>query len=161
MPWRAGGFRVVCLLGEPTRRRPVLPGPAPPGPPRRAPCRSDPLRYVRVLDSTSQVSSQERRASVVLRKNPVLNCWSRSLIPFTQDLVRPCFRRVVQGGCFPPSVSTTKGRALGAPLRPAPIPLRHAAPRSSARTRLAPLGPARPGPARPRHAAPHSAPQVG
>ena len=35
-----GGKRDGCLLGEPTRRRPVLPGPAPP--PRRAPPRPDP-----------------------------------------------------------------------------------------------------------------------
>ena len=44
-----GGTRDGCLLGEPIRRRPVLPGPA-----RPAMRRPDPTRpwYVRVLDST-------------------------------------------------------------------------------------------------------------
>ena len=47
------GTRDGCLLGEPTRRRPVLPGPTPPR--RPAACRPAPTRpwYVRVLDSTS------------------------------------------------------------------------------------------------------------
>ena len=47
------GAKDSCLLGEPTRRHPVLPGSAPP----RCPAvgRPDPTRpwYVRVLDSTS------------------------------------------------------------------------------------------------------------
>ena len=41
-----------CLLGEPARRRPVLPGPAPPCRPAvRCPAPTSPW-YVRVLDST-------------------------------------------------------------------------------------------------------------
>ena len=47
--------RSGCLLGEPTRRRPVLPSPAPPR--RPAVRRPDPTRpwYVRVLDSTGVI----------------------------------------------------------------------------------------------------------
>ena len=46
------GTKDSCLLGEPIRRRPVLPGPAPPR--RPAVRRPDPTRpwYVRVWDST-------------------------------------------------------------------------------------------------------------
>ena len=47
-----GGKRDGCRLGEPTRRRPVLPGPAPPRRPAvRCPAPTR-LWYVRVLDST-------------------------------------------------------------------------------------------------------------
>ena len=51
-----GGERVGCVLGKPTRRRLVLPGPAPPRRPAlRCP---EPIRpwYVRVLDSTGRVT---------------------------------------------------------------------------------------------------------
>ena len=46
------GTRDRCLLGEPIRRRPVLPGSAPPRCPAMR--RPDPTRpwYVRVLEST-------------------------------------------------------------------------------------------------------------
>ena len=48
-----GGKRVNCVLGKQTRRRPVLPSPAPPRRPTLR--RPEPIRpwYVRVLDSTS------------------------------------------------------------------------------------------------------------
>ena len=49
---RLGGNRGGCLLGEPARRRPVLPVPAPPRRPAvRRPVPTCPW-YVRVLDST-------------------------------------------------------------------------------------------------------------
>ena len=49
-----GWGRVGCLLGEPIRRRPVLPGPAPPR--RPAVRRPDPTCpwYVQALESTSR-----------------------------------------------------------------------------------------------------------
>ena len=49
-----GGKRVGCSLGEPTRRRPVLPGPVRPAAP---PCAAPPQPrqwYVRVLGSTGK-----------------------------------------------------------------------------------------------------------
>ena len=54
--------RVGCLLGEPIRRRPVLPGPAPPR--RPAVRRPDPTRpwYVRVVDSTTLLNTKSEHA---------------------------------------------------------------------------------------------------
>ena len=76
------GQTVGWLLGHPTRRRPVLPGPAAP---RRSAVRcADPNRpwYVRVLDSTGRqkgagplVSSQDHRAATF----PRINRWSTAV----------------------------------------------------------------------------------
>ena len=55
-----GGKQDGCVLGEPTRRRPVLPSPAPPR--RPALRRPGPFRpwYFRVLDSTIDLENRTR-----------------------------------------------------------------------------------------------------
>ena len=97
------------------------------------------------------VRSQERRAHRFPRndrssnaRQPVVNCSTCSLIQLHWGLIYSCIRKNVQDCRFPFSGWKTKGRALGAPLRPA------AAPPS--------LRPAPPRPAPPRLAPPRSAP---
>ena len=97
---------------------------------------------------------------------PAVNRLSCTLLRFTWDLIRPCFRRIIQGGCLPVLGVKTRGRALGASFRPASVPPRSVPPRlaplRSAPTRLvrpaspctAPPRPAPPSPARPRRAPP-------
>ena len=58
-----GGRRAGCLLGEPTRRRPGLPGPTPPRRPTvRRPAPTRPW-YVRVLEPTSLHRNSFARSS--------------------------------------------------------------------------------------------------
>ena len=68
-----GGTRDGCLLGEPIRRRPVLPGPAPPR--RPAMRRPDPTRqwYVRVLDSTNHARHVPNKCSTFCAQKSISN----------------------------------------------------------------------------------------
>ena len=62
------GKRDGCLLGEPTCRRPVLPGPALPrglAVRRRTPTR---LWYVQVLDSTKKQPAKKTKLTIICQQ---------------------------------------------------------------------------------------------